>query len=389
MLHFVSQSVEDTMMPISDAAVNRVLERAIAVQQVAAPTFAELARASIVLDAFSQAGLHDVAMDDIGDVYGRLPGTGGGDCLVLSAHLDTVFAADTDLSVTRATDRIAGPGIADNSLAVAALIELPPMLREAGIRLKRDLWLIANVCEEGEGDLRGMRRVMDRFGTAPAAWIVLEGGFLGHVCFRGVGSQRYRVAVRTEGGHSWLDFGRPSAVHVLADLAHHIAQLPVPSEPKTTLNIGVMEGGTSVNTIAASASLLLDLRSECPDALNDLIARVERLRDSFNADGAEVTWDVIGRRPAGGLPSDHPLVARALAALREAGFDAGDLDTSPSSTDANVPLAAGCPAVCIGFARGRNLHRLDEYIETDQVGLGLAQLLSLVEKLQEPQWKTA
>ena len=264
---------EDTMTPISHTTVDRLLERAIAVQQVAAPTFAESARAGAVLDAFSEAGLRDVAMDDIHNVYGRMPGAGMDGALVVSAHLDTVFSADTDLSVTRTAGRIAGPGIADNALALAAIIELPRMLRETHVELARDLWLVANVCEEGEGDLRGMKRVMDRFGTSPAAWIVLEGGFLGHVCFRGVGSQRYRVIVRTEGGHSWLDFGRPSAVHVLADLAHQLAQLPVPSQPKTVLNIGVIEGGTSVNTIAASASLLLDLRSECPHALNALVAR--------------------------------------------------------------------------------------------------------------------
>ncbi|MDY0166495.1 MAG: M20/M25/M40 family metallo-hydrolase [Thermoguttaceae bacterium] len=376
------------MTLISDTTVERLLERAIAVQQVAAPTFAESARARAVLDAFSEAGLRDVAMDDIHNVYGRLPGTGVDGALVVSAHLDTVFAADTDLSVTRTAGRIAGPGIADNALALAAIIELPRMLREAHVELARDLWLVANVCEEGEGDLRGMRRVMDRFGTSPAAWIVLEGGFLGHVCFRGVGSQRYRVIVRTEGGHSWLDFGRPSAVHMLADLAHQLAQLPVPSQPKTVLNIGVIEGGTSVNTIAASASLLLDLRSECPDELAGLVARVERVYRSFVAKGVEVTWEVIGRRPAGGLPAGHPLVACAMAALQQAGFDAGRIDTSPSSTDANVPLAAGCPAVCIGLAQGRNLHRVDEYIETGQVGIGLGELLLLVRKLQETQWET-
>ena len=375
-------------MPISDATVDRLLARAIAIQQVAAPTFGESARARVVYDAFLEVGLLDVAMDAMHNVYGRLPGADGGHALVLSAHLDTVFAADTDLSVTRTADRIAGPGIADNSLAVAALVELPRLLEQTHLRPVHDLWLVANVCEEGQGDLRGMRAVMDRFGHGPLAWIVLEGGLLGHVCFRGVGSQRYRVLVRTEGGHSWFDYGRPSAVHLLADLAHRIAQTRVPVQPKTTLNVGVIEGGTSVNTIAASASLLLDLRSECPKALRDLIAAVERLRDAFSPEGAEVTWELIGQRPAGGLPADHPLVTCATAALENTGFPANDIDLSPASTDANAPLAAGCPAVCIGLARGHNLHRTDEYLETGEVGLGLAQLLSLVAKLQEPPWET-
>ena len=162
---------EDTMTLISDTTVERLLERAIGVQQVAAPTFAESARARVVRDAFCKAGLRDVAMDDIHNVYGRMPGRADGKCLILSAHLDTVFAADTDLTIRRTAGRIAGPGIGDNALAVATLIELPELLREARVELTRDLWLVANVCEEGEGDLRGMKKVLDRFGTSPAAWI--------------------------------------------------------------------------------------------------------------------------------------------------------------------------------------------------------------------------
>lgn len=392
-------------MSISEETVNRLLATAIAVQQVPAPTFDELARARLVQEAFSRAGLADVAMDDLHNVYGRIPGTGsqspssgspgsevdgsevdgGGACLLLTAHLDTVFPAGTDLTVRRTPGRISAPGIGDNSLAVAALIELPRLLRESGVTLARDCWLIANVCEEGQGDLRGSREVMRRFARSPAAWIVLEGGFLGRVCFRGVGSLRYRISVRTGGGHSWFDFGRPSAIHVLVDLAQQLTELRVPSHPKTTFNVGVIQGGASVNTIAESAHLELDLRSEDPAAFDDLIAQVDRIRVAFApvaADiDAEVSWKIIGRRPAGSLPADHPLVASALAALREAGFDAEEIDTSPASTDANTPLAAGCPAVCIGLARGYNLHRLDEYIETDGLETGLAQLLLLLQKL--------
>ncbi len=381
-------------MTISEETVNRTLETAIAVQQVPAPTFGEFERARFVQEAFSQAGLDDVAMDDLHNVYGRIPGAGnvipddGGACLLVTAHLDTVFPAGTDLSVRRTPGRISGPGIGDNSLAVAALIELPRLLREAGVTLDRDCWLVANVCEEGQGDLRGSREVMGRFGPSPAAWIVLEGGFLGRVCFHGVGSLRYRISVCTEGGHSWFDFGRPSAIHVLVDLAKQLTELRVPSDPKTTFNVGVIQGGASVNTIAESAHLELDLRSEDPDAFGELIAQVDCLRDTFAPAGADVSWEIIGRRPAGGLPPDHPLVASALAALSEAGFEAGEIDTSPASTDANTPLSAGRPAVCIGLARGYHLHRLDEYIETDGLATGLAQLLLLLQKLQNAGWET-
>ncbi len=375
-------------MTIAGETLERILQRAIAIQQVAAPTFGELRRAELVREAFFQAGLHDVSMDAIHNVYGRLPGSDGGACLVVSAHLDTVFAADTDLSVRRSGGRISGPGIGDNALGVAALVELPRLLEVMQIAPARDLWLVANVCEEGQGDLRGMRAVLERFGPSPAAWVVLEGGFLGRVSFRGIGSRRYRVAVRTEGGHSWFDFGKPSAVHVLAGLAKQLIDLHLPQRPKTTLNIGVIEGGTSVNTIAESAHLQLDLRSECPHELNGLVGRIERLQGSFAAEGADIRWETIGDRPAGGLAPEHPLVACAIGALEEAGFQGSAIDTAPASTDANIPLAAGHPAVCIGLTRGYNLHRRDEYIETEGLGTGLVQLLLLLKKLQGVQGET-
>jgi len=146
----------------------------------------------------------------------------------------------------------------------------------------------------------------------------------------------------------------------------------------------VIEGGTSVNTIAESAHLQLDLRSECPKALNELVGRVERLQGSFAAEGADIRWETIGDRPAGGLAPEHPLVACTIGALEEAGFDGSEIDTAPASTDANIPLAAGHPAVCIGLTRGYNLHRRDEYIETEGLGTGLVQLLLLLKKLQRP-----
>ncbi len=375
-------------MTVSTEAVHRLLETAVAVQQVPAPTFDELQRAEMVHQAFSRAGLHDVSMDHLHNVYARIAGDGdSGDeaCHLLTAHLDTVFPAETDLTVRRSPGRIAGPGIGDNSLAVATLIELPRLLREAGITLARDLWLVANVGEEGQGDLCGSREVMKRFSDRPpAAWIVLEGGFLGRVCFRGVGSLRYRVSIRSEGGHSWFDFGQPSAIHLLVDLAKQLAELQVPHKPKTTFNIGVIQGGASVNTIAESAYLDLDLRSDDPKSLDELIAQVDSIRDGFAPSGADVTWEKIGQRPAGGLPPEHPLVALAMDSLREAGFDATEIDTSPASTDANTPLSAGLPAVCIGLAHGHHLHRLDEYIETDGLESGLTQLLLLLQKLQKP-----
>ncbi len=220
-------------------------------------------------------------MDEVGNVYARLPGSGSSRPLVVSAHLDTVFPLSTDLHVTRrssnpgaaptnveglALSTVEGPGIGDNSLGVAGLFGLLWELNSssaqiAGSTLPGDIWLVANVGEEGLGNLCGMRAVVDRFGDRPLAYLIVEGMALGQIYHRGLGVQRYRITVDTPGGHSWVDYGRPSAIHVLGEIIYRLSNLSLPRVPRTTLNIGTISGGTSINTIAAHAQLELDLRS--------------------------------------------------------------------------------------------------------------------------------
>src|SRR5687767_9255743 len=242
---------------------NRLIDLAIEIQQIPAPTFEEAKRASFVHGLFAQETLQDVSIDKTGNVYGRLPRPQGqksaANPLIVSAHMDTVFPADTDLRVTRQPERIYGPGLGDNSLGVATLFGLKWMLCEQNISLGGDVWFVANVCEEGLGDLRGMKAVVDRFGAGVCAYLVIEGLALGHVYHRAVGVKRYRITARTSGGHSWSDYGRPSAVHELARLVVQLTSLALPSHPRTTMNVGKIAGGTSVNVIASEATLDLDL----------------------------------------------------------------------------------------------------------------------------------
>ncbi len=355
-----------------ELTVARLLDLACAIQQIPAPTFHERARAEFIRDQFAALGLSGVEVDDLGNVYGRRPG-GAARPMLVTAHSDTVFPADTPLTLARAPDRITGPGIGDNSLGVAGLGALVWALE--GEALPGDLLLAANVGEEGLGDLRGMRRVVERFGAQARAIIVLEGMALGHVYHAGIAVRRYRLTARAEGGHSWLHFGRPSAIHALVRLAARITDLVVPASPKTTFNIGVLGGGTSINTIAREASLDLDLRSEDPHVLAALAARVEELAASFNGGGVQMETQVIGDRPSGRIPRDHPLVQLAARTLQEAGlpysFESG-------STDANLPLSRGLPCVGLGLAYGGNAHRPDEYIETRQIDKGLQSFVNTV-----------
>ncbi|HEY6074551.1 MAG TPA: M20/M25/M40 family metallo-hydrolase, partial [Anaerolineales bacterium] len=253
----------------------KLIELAIQIQQIPAPTFSEQERAGFIQARFKEEGLLDVTQDDLGNVLARLPGTGRGLPLAAVAHLDTVFPLGTDLKVKRDTSSIHGPGLGDNSLGVAALFGLVWKLREKNFQPAGDLWLCADVGEEGLGDLCGMRRVVDHFGTGVSGYLIVEGLALGHIYHRAIGVRRYHVTARTAGGHSWSDYGQPSAVHELARLVTQLTSLPVPVQPRTTLNVGVIAGGTTVNTVAAEAWFDLDLRSEDPHGLARLTAEAD------------------------------------------------------------------------------------------------------------------
>jgi acetylornithine deacetylase/succinyl-diaminopimelate desuccinylase-like protein len=248
-------------------------------------------------------------------------------------------------------------------------------LREQSLSLPGDLWLAANVGEEGLGNLRGIRAVVDRFGTEARAYIILEGMALGQVFNRGLGVRRYRISIQTSGGHSWIDYGKPSAIHELAGLSSQIAALTLPRIPRTTLNIGVISGGSSVNTIAAEAMLELDLRSENAEALAILSKQVEAIVRSAEKPGVTPRLEVIGERPSGELPADHWLVERALECLRQ---EAIEPRLNVGSTDGNLPLSLGLPAVTIGLTTGGLAHTVHEFINLAPLGKGMKQLVRLV-----------
>jgi acetylornithine deacetylase/succinyl-diaminopimelate desuccinylase-like protein len=357
----------------------QLLDLACAVQQIPAPTFHERARAEFVRDQFAGLGLRDVEMDEMENVVARRPGgppsasAPGEGYVLVTAHTDTVFPLDVPLTLERTPERITGPGIGDNALGVAGLCALAWALE--GEDLPGDVVLAANVGEEGLGDLRGMRRVVERFGDRARAIVVLEGMALGHLYHAAIGVRRYRFTARSEGGHSYLHFGRPSAIHALVRFGARLTDLVVPQSPKTTFNIGMISGGTSINTIAREASLDLDLRSEDPATLAALAARVEELAASFDGQGVQMERRLIGNRPSGSIPRDHPLVRLAAHALEEVGIE---YTYESGSTDANIPLSRGLPCVCLGLARGGNAHRPDEYIETRDVERGLRALVNVV-----------
>lgn len=360
---------------------SQALELAVAVQQIPAPTFDEAERAEFVERKFRELGLSDVSQDTIHNVYARLPGQTSDSPVILSAHTDTVFAHDTDLTVRYengdgpAENRIRGPGLADNALGVAGLLLVADLLIESNVSPKQDIWFVANVCEEGLGDLRGMRRVVERFGPA-ASYIVIEGGSFGHIFHRAIGVRRFRLSVKTPGGHSWGDYGSPNAIHILGRIIERIDRMRLSEEPKTTINVGVIEGGTTINSIAAEANCLIDMRSMDPEMLERLVTDVHQtIHEQQGGLDVSITTEQIGHRPAGALAEDTPLVVWAADALQLVGCQ--EIHFMAGSTDANIPISMGIPSVCVGLASSGNTHRIDEFLDPHHLPQGLSQLLLL------------
>ncbi len=360
----------------------QILDLCIQVQQIAAPTGAESQRAHWIADHLRQSGYANVTMDALDNVYACLPGAAPKPALLVSAHTDTVFPATTDLSIRNeyGKRRVYGPGLGDNSTGVAALLWLAEQMR--GLPPPpADIWFVANTGEEGNGDLRGMRGAIERLGDVLGAAIVIEGMGLARVVHRALGSRRYRIKVSAPGGHSWSDFGSPSAIHVLVQIAADISRLEAPAAPRTSFNVGVISGGTSINTIAQYAEFDLDVRSETAAGLAAMLERVQAILDQYTTPrwqqaGVHVAVNVIGDRPSGGIEEDHPLVQAAQRSLQAVGI-VPQPGMPISSTDANIPLSRGIPAVCIGVTDGGNAHRLDEWITPELLPKGLQHLLTL------------
>ncbi|HTX54714.1 MAG TPA: M20/M25/M40 family metallo-hydrolase [Candidatus Baltobacteraceae bacterium] len=356
-----------------EAHASEVVEEAIRICEIPAPTFDEAARAAYVRSRFEALELAEVRIDAAGNVRGRRKGAGDSPGLALSAHLDTVFPKGTNVIVRREGTRLHAPGIGDNSVGIAALLGILEALRATGLDTAGDWHLASNTGEEGLGDLKGMKAFMAEVKHQVAASIAVEGMKLNRVIHVGVGSRRYKFTITARGGHSWGHFPSPSAIHLLGRAIADLSRLEVPSDPKTTYNVGVIHGGTTVNTIASEADMLVDMRSVDTRCLAELEQRVLGIVDRTVREGdGQVKCELVGDRPAGSLAADHPLIQTCRAVHKALGIETY---SEPSSTDANVPLGLGLPGVCLSVTEGANEHRLDEYIETGPIALGMKSLL--------------
>jgi len=351
--------------------------------EIPAPTFQEAQRADAVKSLLTESGL-TAYVDKSGNVVGELPGANEKEIVILAAHLDTVFPAGTDVKVRREGNRMVAPGISDNGTGLAALLAIAKALRTAHVKPQRTILFVADVGEEGEGNLRGMRALVDAHRAGLKAVIVLDGSSTDHVTTKALASRRMEVVITGPGGHSWSDFGIPNPINALVRGSVRFINTKVPPTPRTTFNLGQIEGGTSINSIPHESRLKVDFRSESEDelvrlesALRECIAagvrdEIESSRDRSKGK-LEWTVELVGSRPGGELSPDSPL----LAALRAADEFVGNQSRiERSSTDANIPLSVGIDAISIGAGgNGGGAHSLQEWYEPVGREIGLQRAL--------------
>ncbi len=359
-----------------ESGTERILEEAVRICQIPSPTFDEGERAAYVRERFDALRLKDVAIDVAGNVRGRRPGRGTGPGVAVVTHTDTVFPRGTDLTLRREPGRLAAPGLGDNSVSIASALAIIEARDTAGVSTGGDLYFAATTCEEGLGDLKGMRAYMQDVGGRVGTVVIVDGLTPGQIVHEAVGSRRYKVTYAARGGHSWNHFPAPSAIHILGRAIADISRIEVPTTPKTTFNVGVISGGTTVNTIASAAEMLVDMRSVDMRCLADLERTVLAIVERQAREGeGQATLDLVGDRPAGVIPADHPLVRLCTTVYRTFGIPTS---SKAASTEANVPLSMGIPAVCLSVTSGENEHRLDEFIETAPLATGITALLLIL-----------
>ncbi len=368
--------------------LDEITEEQIRICSIPAPPFGEQERAEYLCQRFLELGLTDAKIDEEGNCLALREGHSAAPLVVVSAHLDTVFPSGTNVTVRREGSKLLAPGISDDGCGLAALIAIVDALKEARIETAGSLLFVGTVGEEGEGNLRGVRHLLTRgeWTNRVDAFLSFDGHGIERITNRALSSRRYRVRLRGTGGHSWSDFGIANPVHALGCAITKISAYPAPKDPRTTFNVGRVEGGTSINAIPQEATMEVDLRSADADELLKLDAFVRRaIREAADDENAmrrnlgpplELKVDLIGDRPGGETPADAPLIRIAWEATDALGFKPS-LDQA--STDSNMPISLNIPAVTLGAGgTASNAHSLDEWYDPLGRDVGLKRGLLVI-----------
>jgi acetylornithine deacetylase/succinyl-diaminopimelate desuccinylase-like protein len=353
-------------------------ERQMELARIPAPPFGEAARADWVQYRFRELGLKDVHIDAVGNVLGVIPGEDTEDGYVsISAHIDTVFPEGTLLDIRRERERLYGPSISDNAAGVVALLAIAGAIREIRIQPSSPIVFIGNVGEEGEGNLRGIRHIFNetRWKDVIDFSVMIDGAGTDSIIAEGLGSRRFEVTVTGPGGHSWSDYGVPNPIVVLARIINTFNTVDLHNRPKTTMNIGIIEGGTSVNSIPERASMRVDVRSIAVSEIERLEEALRRAAEDAKTSDIDIEVKAIGDRPAAELRGDSALLAMTRAVDVHFGITSR---LQRASTDANIPLAQGREAIALGAGgTGAGAHTIHEWFDPYGRELGLKRLLLL------------
>ena len=359
-----------------DEEYDRFVEELVQLTEIPAPPFGEEVRASTYMAMLRDAGLTNVEMDQIGNVMGLRPGTGEAPLLAVAAHLDTVFPEGTEVEVRREGNRLRAPGIGDDTAGLATLLAVARVLNETDLETESDLLFIGNVGEEGAGDLRGVKHLFrdGKYKDQIGGFISVESGGQSTITTGALGSLRYRVTFKGPGGHSYGAFGLVSPAYAMGNAIRKVSAISVPDTPKTTFNIGIVEGGTSVNSIPFETSMVVDMRSESRDELEKLVetfldlvheaVEEENATRSISEGQIELEMTLVGDRPSGQTSESATIVKFAVAAFEAFGIRP---TFRISSTDSNVPISLGIPAITIGRGGlGGRSHSLDEWVDIER-----------------------
>lgn len=364
----------------------RIIATQVALSEIPAPTHDERRRGREVAARMHALGLAVTIDDAVGNVVGRRAGASDEPPVVVCAHLDTVFDADTDVRVRRDGPRLVGPGIGDNARGLAAMLALAEIVDGASLRTMRPVDFVASVGEEALGDLRGAKHHFANGGRDAAAAIILDGPGDERVVHRAVGSRRVRIRFTGPGGHSWSAYGLPNPLNAAATVAARVARIAIPATPRTALTVARVSGGLAINAIPGEAIVELDLRSVSQEVIERIAGEIDLIVRAAHAEENErrargtpplaVAVESLGQRPAGETSAADPLVVAALEATRLIGREA---EAGAASTDANVPIALGIPAIALGGGgRGGDAHTPGEWFQNVEGTLGLARALTIV-----------
>ena len=353
-----------------------IISTAVMINEIPAPTFHEGARAAFLADRFSELNMLNASVDEKDNALGIIPGRRGDRDVLVAAHLDSPFDSSTDHTVTLEADRVIGPGISDNSLGAAVLGALPLILKSVGMEFNANLVLLGSSRSLGQGDLEGLRFVLDNYQRPFTAAVCLEGARIGRLSFSSIGMLRGLISYRIPEQYDWTKFNAVGAIVDMNDMINRILEIPLPRKPKTTIVLGQIEAGSSYNTLPTKAKLGFEIRSESDEIVSDLATRIRYLsEETTSRTGALVEFREIARRRPGGTEFSHPLNTMGRAILKSLGVNPR---ITPSTSEVAALIDRQIPAITIGLTNEENPGEPDESIAIEPISRGLAQLAALL-----------